>query len=88
MKKILTLLFLTLIITSCKKEIGVTEKEVNSVQQVLNFYNGECLRHKGFQTKNGETKTYFELEMSKSSLLESNAKKLIPHSGINSNLCN
>lgn len=81
MKKILTLLFLTLIITSCKKEIGVTEKEVNSVQQVLNFYNGECVRHKGFQTKNGETKTYFELEMSKSSLLESNAKKLIPHSG-------
>jgi hypothetical protein len=81
MNKILTLLLLTLIITSCKKDIGVTKKEVNSVQQVLNFYNGECLRHKGFETKNGETKTYFELEMSKSSLLESNAKKLTSHSG-------
>jgi hypothetical protein len=81
MNRILTLLICTIITTSCKKDIGVTDKEVNSVQQVLNFYNGECLRHKGFQTKNGETKTYFELEMSKSSLLESNAKKLSPHSG-------
>ena len=81
MNKIYTLLLLALIIVSCKKDIGVTEKEVNSVQQVLNFYNGECLRHKGFETKNGETKTYFELEMSKSSLLENNAKKIKPHSG-------
>lgn len=81
MNKILTFLFLTLIIISCKKDIGVTEKEVNAVQQVLNFYDGECLRHKGFKTKNGETITYFELEMSKSSLLENNAKKLKPHSG-------
>jgi hypothetical protein len=81
MNRILTLLILTLITTSCKKDIGVTDKEVNSVQQVLNFYDGECLRHKGFETKNGETITYFELEMSKSPLLESNAKKLKPHSG-------
>ncbi|MCI2230425.1 hypothetical protein MC378_14695 [Polaribacter sp. MSW13] len=81
MNRILTLLILTLITTSCKKDVGVTDKEVNSVQQVLNFYNGECLRHKGFETKNRETITYFELEMSKSPLLESNAKKLIPHSG-------
>ena len=81
MNKILTFLFLTLIIVSCKKDIGVTDKEVNSVQQVLNFYDGECLRHKGFETKDGETKTYFELEMSKSPLLESYAKNLNPHSG-------
>ena len=81
MKRILTLLILTLISTSCKKDIGVTDKEVNSVQQVLNFYEGECLRHKGFETKNGETITYFELEMSKSPLLESNAKNLKAHSG-------
>lgn len=81
MNRILTLLILTLLTTSCKKNIGVTDKEVNSVQQVLNFYDGECLRHKGFETKNGETITYFELEMSKSPLLESNAKKLKPHSG-------
>ena len=81
MNKTLTLLLLTLIITACKKDIGVTEKEVNSIQQVLNFYGGECLRHKGFESKSGETKTYFELEMSKSSLLENNSERLIPHSG-------
>lgn len=81
MNKILTFIFLTLIIVSCKKDIGVTEKEVNAVQQVLNFYDGECLRHKGFETKNGETKTYFELEMSKSSILENNSEKLKSHSG-------
>ena len=81
MNRILTLLILTLIATSCKKDIGVTDKEVNSVQQVLNFYGGECLRHKGFETKNGETITYFELEMSKSSALERNAKNLKPDSG-------
>jgi len=81
MNKILTFLLLTFLIVSCKKDIGVTEKEVNSVQQVLNFYGGECLRHKGFESKNGETKTYFELEMSKSSLLENNSERLVPHSG-------
>jgi hypothetical protein len=79
MNKILTLLLLSITLISCKKNIGVTEKEVNAVQQVLNFYNGECLRHKGIESKNGETKTYFELEMSKSPLLESNATNLKPH---------
>lgn len=81
MNKILSFLILTLIVTSCKKDIGVTDKEVNSVQQVLNFYDGECLRHKGFETKNGETITYFELEMSKSPLLNKNAENLNPHAG-------
>ncbi len=79
MNKILTLLLLSITLISCKKNIGVTEKEVNAVQQVLNFYNGECLRHKGIESKNGENKTYFELEMSKSPLLESNATNLKPH---------
>ncbi len=79
MNKILILLLLSITLISCKKNIGVTEKEVNAVQQVLNFYNGECLRHKGIEFKNGETKTYFELEMSKSPLLESNATNLKPH---------
>ncbi|WMI68219.1 hypothetical protein [Mangrovimonas sp. YM274] len=81
MNQFLSLLLLLVLTLSCKKDNEATEKEVNAVQQVLNFYSGECLRHKGFKSKNGETKTYFILEMSKSLLLESKANKLKPHAG-------
>lgn len=68
-------------ILSCNNEnVGVTEKEVDAVQQVLNFYGGECMRHKGFSIKNGVRKRNFELEMSKSSLLENSDSRLNPHS--------
>jgi hypothetical protein len=68
--------------TSCSN-VGVTDIEVEAVQSVLDFYGGVCNRHKGFETKNGETKTYFELEMSKSELIESYSNMLeLPASNI------
>jgi len=63
--------------------IGVTETEVKAVQVVLNRYGGECHRFKGFETENGITQTYFELEMSKSKALEKYSEILeIPASNI------
>ena len=73
------LLFITTFI-SCKKVVDVTETEVNAVQKVLNFYNGKCLRSKGFKIKNSINSRNFELEMSESELLEHNSTKLKLHS--------
>jgi len=81
MNKTLPIFLLVVFLVSCKNNIAVTEKEVNSVQKVLNFYNGMCERHKGTETKDGETKTFFELEMSGSPLLENSVKNLDAHSG-------
>ncbi|WP_310555480.1 hypothetical protein [Flavobacterium sp.] len=78
MKKILSIIILLNFI-SCNNT-GVTAKEENAVQQVLNFYNGECLRSKGLKSENGNSKSYFELEMSKSELLNIKAKSLKTHS--------
>lgn len=78
-KKILSLLVF-LIIFSCDSQ-ELTKTEVNAVQKVLNFYNGECHRYKGFETKNGTKKKYFELEMSKSELLNKNLHRLLSHTG-------
>ena len=77
MKKILTtLIFLSII--SCK--IGETETEKNAVQKVLDFYGGLCLKSKGFETKNGVQKNYYELVMSKSTLLNQDSNHLKSHS--------
>lgn len=78
-KAITTIILVTAVI-SCNKEILLTKKEIGAVQEVLNFYGGVCHRYKGFQTKNGNTKTHFELEMSKSTLLENNSDLLKSHS--------
>lgn len=78
MKKILSITIL-LIFISCNNT-GVTVKEENAVLQVLNFYNGECLRSKGIKSENGNNKFYFELEMSKSELLNAKSKNLKTHS--------
>ena len=79
MKKILSIIILLCFI-SCNNTTSVTVKEENAVQQVLNFYNGECLRSKGVKSENGNNKSYFELEMSKSELLNAKSKNLKTHS--------
>jgi hypothetical protein len=79
-KKIIYLILISIFI-SCKKNILVTENEKNSVQKVVDFYNAECKSYKGFESENTNAKIYFELEISKSELLEENPEKLKLHSG-------
>ena len=74
MKKILAIL-LIVVFTACNNN-GVTEKEVQSVKKVLDFYGGVCNRIKGFSITNGVKEKYFELEMSKSELIESYSNML------------
>lgn len=78
MRKILSVLVL-IILFSCNKVIE-TENEINSVQAVLNFYNGECLKSKGFEKNNGVDKQYYEIEISKSELLNQSPDELKSHS--------
>jgi hypothetical protein len=66
-------------LVSCKN-IESTDVETNAVQRVLNFYGGECLKSKGVNSKNGINKTFFELEMSKSELLNLKTEKINTHS--------
>lgn len=79
MKKIISMIFLLCFI-SCNKP-GSTDIEINAVQQVLNFYNGVCLKHKGFELKNGIEKQYFELEISESNLLQNSTYNIQSHAG-------
>jgi hypothetical protein len=79
-KKIICLILISIFI-SCKKNILVTENEKNSVQKVVDFYNAECKSYKGFESENTNAKIYFELEISKSELLEENPERLSLHSG-------
>jgi len=81
MKKIL-LILLIVVFTACNNN-GVTEKEVQSVKKALDFYSGICNRIKGFSIKNGVEEKYFELEISKSKLIESYSNMLeMPASNI------
>jgi hypothetical protein len=67
---------------SCSN-VGVTELEEKAVESVLDFYGGICNRSKGFNSENGNTKTYFELKMSQSDVLEENAHRIeMPASNI------
>jgi len=75
-------LFALLAFTACNT-IGMTDAEVQAVQKVLDFYGGYCESHKGFETDNGETETYFELQMSKSELIENYSNMLaLPASNV------
>ncbi|MCP2025389.1 hypothetical protein L1276_000529 [Flavobacterium sp. HSC-32F16] len=76
-KRIIILIFLSLI--SCKQN-KLINNETEAVQQVLNFYNGECKKSKGIIFKNGENESYFELEISKSKLLNIDLSNLKSHS--------
>lgn len=79
MKKIL-LILVVIFTVSCDNSNKVTKKEVNAVQQVLNFYGGECLRNKGIRLENGNNISYFEIEISKSKLLNIDSKNIKSHS--------
>lgn len=78
MRKILSVLVL-IILCSCNK-VTETENEINSIQAVLNFYNGECLKPKGFEKHDGVDLQYYEIEISKSELLNQSPDKLKSHS--------
>lgn len=80
MRKFILIPFLLLI--SCNN-ILVSELEEQAVESVLDFYGGVCYRSKGFNSKNGETKTYFELKMTESEVIESQMNKVyLPSSNI------
>ena len=68
MKKIVGFLLIGLL-TACNNVV-VTKQEEKAVGVVLDFYGGICNRKKGFHSKNGSKETYFELEMSKSKIIE------------------
>lgn len=74
----MVLMLLSLI--SCNKNKELPNNENEAVQQILIFYNGKCKKSKGATFKNGKTKSYFELEISKSELLNSDLKNLKSHS--------
>ncbi|MFD2907551.1 hypothetical protein ACFSX9_02270 [Flavobacterium ardleyense] len=74
MRKFLSVLFL-ITLCSCNK-LTETENEINSVQAVLNYYDGECLKSKGFEKSNGTDKQFYEIEISNSKLLNQSADKL------------
>ncbi|WP_337965874.1 hypothetical protein [uncultured Flavobacterium sp.] len=78
MKNRILIIFLICLI-SCNKTVN-TDIEINAVQQVLNFYNGVCIKYKGFEVKNEIKKQYFELEISKSDLLENSIHNIESHS--------
>ena len=81
MKKIVGILLIGLL-TACNNVV-VTKQEEKAVGVVLDFYGGICNRKKGFHSKNGSKETYFELEMSKSKIIEQFSSMLeLPASNI------
>ncbi|WGH75752.1 hypothetical protein P8625_00900 [Tenacibaculum tangerinum] len=97
MNRILSLLICVFLVTSCgnKREgeqktgllsnfISITDNEDAGVKEILEFYGGQCKYAIGVSasTKDGKKK-YFELEMSKSGILEDNANRIeMPASNI------
>lgn len=68
MKLLLNLLILLSFISCSGYEL--TKTEIDAVQQTLNFYGGQCNRATGIKIINNEKLKYFELEFSKSPLVE------------------
>jgi hypothetical protein len=56
--------------TIASKIVSVSDNEYKGINEVLDFYGGNCIRHKGYITQNGVKQTYFELELEQSRLLE------------------
>jgi len=96
MKKIIYFLVLSFLLTACveKKEgksqksilsniIDVSKTEYKGVDEVLFYYGGVCNRRIGVSVNKTEKKTYFELEMMKSIVLEELADMIeMPSSNI------
>ena len=97
MNRILSILICTFLITSCGNKrdgeqktgllsnfISLTDNEGAGVKEILDFYGGQCKYAIGASasTKDGKKK-YFELEMTKSEVLEENANRIeMPASNI------
>lgn len=97
MSRILTIFICTFLIVSCGKKregeqktgllsnfISITDNENAGVNEILEFYGGQCKYAIGVSasTKDGKKK-YFELEVSKSEVLENNADRVeMPASNI------
>ncbi|WP_332454619.1 hypothetical protein [Chryseobacterium aquaticum] len=79
MKQILQIVIL-LIIFSCNK-IEVSKTEVEAVDKVLQFYDGQVNHSIGFKIANGKKANYFELQVSKSDLLNNEQKYLTEQAG-------
>ena len=79
MKQIFQILAL-LIIFSCSK-VGVSKTEVEAVDKVLQFYGGQVNRSIGFKIANGKIANYFELQVSKSDLLNNEQRYLTEQAG-------
>jgi hypothetical protein len=64
--------------------VSITDNEDKGVKEILNFYGGECKYSIGTTASTDEgKKKYFELEMSKSDMLENYAKLIeMPSSNI------
>jgi len=69
MKPLIGLFLFLVLLTSCN-DVAVSDREVQAVQSVLDFYGGVVNRSKGFSYENGQKQTYFKLAISESELLE------------------
>lgn len=79
MKQILQIVIL-LIIFSCNK-IEASKTEVEAVNKVIQFYSGQVNRSIGFKIANGKKANYFELQVSKSDLLNNEQRYLTEQAG-------
>lgn len=79
MKQILQIVIL-LITFSCNK-IGVSKTEVEAVDKVIQFYGGQVNRSIGLKTANWKKTDYFELQVSKSDLLNNEQRYLTEQAG-------
>ena len=94
-----TVIFIScfLIFISCKKQreghqkigllsniIDITDNELNGVDKILEYYGGECKYSVGASVSNiAGNKKYFELEMSKSEVIEKQLNKVhLPSSNV------
>jgi hypothetical protein len=63
--------------------VSITDNEDRGVKEILNFYGGECKYSIGTASTDEGKKKYFEIEMSKSDMLENYAKLIeMPASNI------
>ena len=62
---------LALLVVSCRNIVSITPNEDKGIKEILNFYGGYCKYSIGSSasTKDG-AKKYFEIELSKSDVLE------------------
>lgn len=80
MKKLLPFFILSFFIFSCNKE-NISSSETKIVQKILQFYGGICEGSKGFESKNNKKIDYFEIDVSKSQLLNKDVVNLTKHAG-------